>query len=406
MVKKMLERAIEIEGLLRIIREGNPLAETYTLLSNKAVELAEDAMLLEEQTYASQSETIEQQITEEEETKIEEQVTETDIEEPETDNQKSETDIQESEMDIQETETEAEETVYEEEEKQEPEYEETEESEIEEKEGQEAEAEEEETQEPYAEEEENQNTEAEETQESETEEEDEPAQKADVTLIVMAEDPISSDDYEEPAEEPIAPAAIVMTEDINIPSRDEGTHEDLLEADEEIDELHEGAAQEYQEAVNEPQPTFSVVDEPQEDDDDIILSFEDDEWPEENSLITSIDQDASIEISKNEEPEINIEKEAIAEPSIKVTKELLTQIKPTFKRQTKLKSVFSLNDRFLYARELFDGNMKMFDSTLDFIEGIEEYSIIEDYFYNELEWDPENTAVISFMEILRPQFKD
>ena len=78
----------------------------------------------------------------------------------------------------------------------------------------------------------------------------------------------------------------------------------------------------------------------------------------------------------------------------------------SFKRKTKLKSVFSLNDRFLYARELFDGNMKMFDSTLDFIEDIEEYSLIEDYFYSELEWDPENLHVATFMEILRPQFRE
>ncbi len=50
--------------------------------------------------------------------------------------------------------------------------------------------------------------------------------------------------------------------------------------------------------------------------------------------------------------------------------------------------------------------MKMFDSTLDFIEGIEDYSIIEDYFYSELEWNPENSYVADFMETLRPQFKE
>ena len=72
----------------------------------------------------------------------------------------------------------------------------------------------------------------------------------------------------------------------------------------------------------------------------------------------------------------------------------------------KLKSAFSLNDRFLYARELFNGNMKLFDSTLLFIEGMEDYSLVEDYFYSELEWNPENHNVANFMEILRPQFKE
>ena len=76
------------------------------------------------------------------------------------------------------------------------------------------------------------------------------------------------------------------------------------------------------------------------------------------------------------------------------------------KRQTKLKSAFSLNDRFLYARELFNGNMKMFDSTLEFLEGLDEYSIVEDYFYSELEWNPEKPHVAAFMEILRPNFRE
>ncbi len=75
------------------------------------------------------------------------------------------------------------------------------------------------------------------------------------------------------------------------------------------------------------------------------------------------------------------------------------------KRQVKIKSSFSLNDRFLYSRELFDGNMKMFDSTLDFIEGVDDFAVIEDYFYNELELDPENSHVTTFMEILRPHFR-
>lgn len=71
-----------------------------------------------------------------------------------------------------------------------------------------------------------------------------------------------------------------------------------------------------------------------------------------------------------------------------------------------LKSLFSLNDRFLFSRELFGGDMKMFDSTLKFLEGIKDFSDIEDYFYSELEWNPEDANVASFLEILRPHFND
>lgn len=71
-----------------------------------------------------------------------------------------------------------------------------------------------------------------------------------------------------------------------------------------------------------------------------------------------------------------------------------------------LKAIFSLNDRYLYSRELFGGNMKMFDATLDFIEGVENYSDIEDYFYNELEWNPDNSVVATFLDTLRPLYKE
>lgn len=71
-----------------------------------------------------------------------------------------------------------------------------------------------------------------------------------------------------------------------------------------------------------------------------------------------------------------------------------------------LKSAFSLNDRYLFSRELFDGNMKMFDATLKFLEGIENFADIEDYFYNELQWNPDNANVAAFLEILRPLFRE
>lgn len=74
------------------------------------------------------------------------------------------------------------------------------------------------------------------------------------------------------------------------------------------------------------------------------------------------------------------------------------------KRVENLKAWFSLNDRFLYARELFNGDMKSFDSTLKTLEGATDFTAIEDYFYNEMDWDPENEYVKSFMEILRGKF--
>lgn len=122
-----------------------------------------------------------------------------------------------------------------------------------------------------------------------------------------------------------------------------------------------------------------------EEEDDILLSFEDitEDLPKETTSEQSV--------RKQDETTDNQDK---ATPERKSHK----------KQQIKLKSAFSLNDRFLYARELFEGSMKMFDSTLDFIEGLDDFSIIEEYFYNELEWNREDSNVISFMERIRPLF--
>lgn len=109
---------------------------------------------------------------------------------------------------------------------------------------------------------------------------------------------------------------------------------------------------------------------------------------EENDIILALDED---------------EGDASADDIIEINTE--TKPKPSPKTLN-LKGKFSLNDRFLYARELFEGNMKMFDSTLAFLEGIDSFKVIEDYFFNELEWDKDNRFVASFIETLRPNFKD
>lgn len=125
-----------------------------------------------------------------------------------------------------------------------------------------------------------------------------------------------------------------------------------------------------------------------EEDDPQPLSDIMPEESEENDIILALDED---------------EGDASADDIIEINTE--TKPKPSPKTLN-LKGKFSLNDRFLYARELFEGNMKMFDSTLAFLEGIDSFKVIEDYFFNELEWDKDNRFVASFIETLRPNFKD
>ena len=299
MVTKLLERAIEIEGLLRIIRDGNPLPETYTMLSNKAVELAEGVMLLEER--APLTESTDETIT--------------------------------------------------------------------------------------------------------------TAQKGE-SLIVMTQDTSGSEFKVDKIEDTTPPAIDMIEEGEPLATENEEIQDDLSETDEGIVDFSETNTPEVSTNTLNTDVQFT---ENEEDEDDILLTFEEEgSRPEESIPMDNNVGEAAKDTSEGkEESDVDTEKSVIEikeeEPEDVAMKEDIEIInddkeKKPAKKPAKLKSAFSLNDRFLYSREIFDGKMKMFDSTLEFIEDIDNFSVIEDFFYNEMELDPENPSVISFMEILRRHF--
>ncbi len=273
MVRKLLEKAIEIEGLLRIIRDGNPCPETFILLRSKAGELADAAMTLEEQSAAIAPQPEPKEISEEPEENMEQE---------------------------------------------------------------------------------------------------------------------QLQPLERPHEIDMSSELTNTNEEEKKPQDEYGTTDEEIETKIPDVEITMSAAQDSSFSV-----AYKNTEETTDDaEDDILFTFEEDITDEEAASAN----ETELNSPKEPEPIVEIKKEE--------TQKKGQSESGSFRRHVKLKSAFSLNDRFLYSRELFDGNMKMFDSTLDFIEGIEDYAIIEDYFYNELEWDPENPSVGSFMEILRPQFKE
>lgn len=358
MVTKLLERAIEIEGLLRIIRDGNPMPETYTLLSNKAVELAEEAMLLEERAPLTEPDTEPLPTTEAEpeingDPESEPEINDAPVTEPEHEIEGAQ--ATEPTPDINDV------------------------KQI----------------------------------EPEPDIEPEPEVNPDVTipniqkeasLIVM--DPTFSE--MDKIEKAIPPTIVMIEDSEDASSKNEEIQDDLPETDEVIvdfSEVKTSAASKP--AIN----TSALYSDNDEDEDDILLSFDEEEekftpedtTPKDKKTVGEIDKDTS-EGKEESVIEIKVEesKEVPAEKDIEIIND--DKEKKSVKKPNKLKSAFSLNDRFLYSREIFDGKMKMFDSTLDFIEDIENFSVIEDFFYNEMELDPDNPSVISFMDILRPHF--
>ena len=77
--------------------------------------------------------------------------------------------------------------------------------------------------------------------------------------------------------------------------------------------------------------------------------------------------------------------------------------KPTPARRPNL--VFTLNDRFRFRRELFSNSDSEMADAINTIGSMHSYDEAEEYFYTDLNWDPENPDVADFMEIIRNSFK-
>ncbi len=69
-------------------------------------------------------------------------------------------------------------------------------------------------------------------------------------------------------------------------------------------------------------------------------------------------------------------------------------------RQRQKVPVFSINDRFLYSRELFGGRVADFESALKDVAGMESYEEAEEYFYTEWNLDPESPVVKGFLDVI------
>lgn len=67
--------------------------------------------------------------------------------------------------------------------------------------------------------------------------------------------------------------------------------------------------------------------------------------------------------------------------------------------------VFSINDRFRFRRELFGNSDRDFNASLDLLCTMETLDEAENYFYNDLEWDPDQPCVKDFMSIVERYFK-
>ncbi|MCQ2290142.1 MAG: zinc ribbon domain-containing protein [Muribaculaceae bacterium] len=66
-----------------------------------------------------------------------------------------------------------------------------------------------------------------------------------------------------------------------------------------------------------------------------------------------------------------------------------------------MRSAFSLNDSIRFRRELFGNSQAEYNDALDMVQSMHSFGEAEEYFYDDLAWDPMNEEVNAFMEVVR-----
>ncbi|MFO8001156.1 MAG: hypothetical protein R6U46_07925 [Marinilabilia sp.] len=69
-----------------------------------------------------------------------------------------------------------------------------------------------------------------------------------------------------------------------------------------------------------------------------------------------------------------------------------------------LRKAMGINDRFYYQRELFGGSAGLMNQTLDQLNEMQSMDDARNFLLTNFNWDPENEAVISFLEIVERRY--
>lgn len=116
----------------------------------------------------------------------------------------------------------------------------------------------------------------------------------------------------------------------------------------------------------------------------------------------------NAEFEQSEDADVSVE-EAEAEPEPEIEVEPTTETKASEAapepESEKASIALTLNDKFRFKRELFGNNAAELSDALDVVNAVSSKAELEDYFYNDLCWDPENPDVKDFMEIASARFK-
>ncbi|MGM9872944.1 MAG: hypothetical protein ACI30X_05750 [Muribaculaceae bacterium] len=113
---------------------------------------------------------------------------------------------------------------------------------------------------------------------------------------------------------------------------------------------------------------------------------------------------AEIEAALNEEAaEPVVETPEPVEKPIVVSEPVEVAVEPAYHD---LRKLLTLNDKFMFRRELFDNNDEEFNATIDLLSAMHSLDEVEEYLYYDLAWDRENPTVVLFHEFVARAFNE
>lgn len=123
-----------------------------------------------------------------------------------------------------------------------------------------------------------------------------------------------------------------------------------------------------------------------------ILSVAQDKFDELSGLFNQMTASEQNVEDESNLTEIKIEEAEGSEESPMTEPDL--SLKPTDFRK-----MFTLNDKFMFRKGLFGNNDEEFNSTLDLVGAMHSYEEVEEYVYDDLQWDSTDPLVVDFMKI-------
>lgn len=111
-----------------------------------------------------------------------------------------------------------------------------------------------------------------------------------------------------------------------------------------------------------------------------------------------------VDYDNEQQDEIDDESDGLDEDESVEEEEVFVGSKIVNVNRQDIRKMFTINDRYRFRRELFCNNEVDFVDNLNLVQAMSCYEDVEDYFYNDLQWDSENEDVVEFMSIIFKYF--